>query len=99
MAIAPDNTDPAGHESLIANDSFHILVAEDDRILGFGTVHTGDCQIHGLYVRPESTDSGIGTALLKQLEGLIAESECNSVFALATLNATPSYLKHGVRTR
>ncbi|WP_209490523.1 GNAT family N-acetyltransferase [Halolamina salifodinae] len=94
-AIAPKNPDPDRGSGTIQNESFDVIVAQDDGILGFGVVHPSDCQIHGLYVKPEATGEGVGTALLEELEQRCRETGSESLFALATLNAAPFYLKRG----
>lgn len=94
-AIAPKHLGSDRESGVVQSDDFEVVVAEDDELLGFGVVHPGDCQLHGLYVRPDATDEGVGTALLAELEAFSREEGCESMFALSTLNAVPFYLKHG----
>lgn len=96
--IAPESPSPDRGTETIRNDSFDVIVAEEEEILGFGVVHPADGQIHGLYVDPGTTGDGVGSTILEELERRCREAGRESVFALATLNAAPFYRKRGYET-
>lgn len=94
-SIRPDTDDERGYLDLLASDGFEVLVATDVSVVGVGTVHTGDGQIHGLYAHPEHAEDGTGTRLLERLEKRTERANCTDLFALATLNAVGFYVERG----
>jgi putative acetyltransferase len=94
--IAPEDPGPEQYQSLLDRSSFTLVVAEQSqRTCGFGALHVEDAQIHAIFVDPDATDQGLGTALLKHLERRAVRSEAEQIHLLSTLNATGFYDEHG----
>jgi GNAT superfamily N-acetyltransferase len=72
------------------------LVAElDGEVAGFGIVDPPAELLNALYVAPESTGRGVGSALLLALEEIAIASGRTSLWLEATLNAASFYEARG----
>ena len=75
---------------------FEIWVVELDGVVaGWGAIR-GD-YLEGLYTIPEFSCRGVGTDLLKLLEGLMLERGVHTVRAEASVNAEEFYVRRGYR--
>jgi ribosomal protein S18 acetylase RimI-like enzyme len=74
-----------------------VLVAEDEagRILGFGSIVPGNCELRALYVRAEHGRCGVGRAILSRLEALAREAGLEELRLDASVNAVPFYRAQG----
>jgi GNAT superfamily N-acetyltransferase len=71
-----------------------IWVAEmDDEIVGWGAIRANG--LEGLYTDPSFADRGIGTALLRMLEGLIQARGNLEIRTIASPNAEDFYIRRG----
>ena len=71
-----------------------IWVAEiGEKVVGWGAIR-GD-QLEGLYTDPQFASRGIGTELLRMLEGLMQRRGISAVRAEASSNAEAFYLRRG----
>ena len=86
--------EPENYRELIQSREF--LVAEDDGlIVGFGQLNQQSGEVEAVYVRPDYGGRGVGSALLKQLEGVAQESGIASLHLLSSLNAVSFYERAG----
>ena len=69
------------------------VVELNRRVVGWGAIR-GD-RLEGLYMDPDLSGQGIGTALLTRLEGLMRERDMVAIRTEATLNAEDFYLRRG----
>jgi GNAT superfamily N-acetyltransferase len=76
-----------------------VLVAEGAAgVIGFGSIEVGATeQIKWLYVLPEHQGGGIGSEMLKQLEGMGWEAGLNSIRLHAVSGAVGFYRRNGYR--
>ena len=71
---------------------FRTIVAErSGDVVGFGTVHVQDGQVHAVYVHPEVMERGVGRAILARLERDAREAGVDELTVLSTLNAVGFY--------
>lgn len=98
------DADASAVESAVANDAFRVSVARQreevergrrETVVGYGTVHPADGQIHALFVDPDRGDEGVGSAILAVLERAVEPDEA---FALSTPNAVGFYERRGYET-
>jgi len=83
----------------IERESFRTTVAvENGAVIGYGTVHPDDGQIHAAFVDPEHTESGVGRRVLAELEALAHEAGTDELFVLSTPNAVGFYERIGYRS-
>ena len=76
-----------------------LLVAEGAAgVIGFGSMEAGAAEnIRWLYVLPGHQGGGVGSELLKRLEGAGWEAGLNSIRLHAAPGAVGFYLRHGYR--
>ena len=73
-----------------------IIVAEVDGVLaGFGELAPDENLLVAVYVNPDYSRQGIGTALLHELESLSRKMELSFLQMEASLTAVPFYKTHG----
>ena len=73
-------------------DELVVVVAEDDLgVVGFGQLDPARCLIQAVYVLPDRLRSGLGRALLGELERRARASGCRELWLMSTLNAVPFY--------
>lgn len=93
-AWAEKETDP-GPESVEGSNQ-HVIVAEiDDSVVGFGKLVPDHREVQAVYVHPEFTRQGIGSAILERLENLAVESGIETLELQSSLNAVEFYDVHG----
>lgn len=86
-------------------DDRDVFVAEvDGAVRGFGSLsHVPgehltadvDAEVTGMYVHPEVSGEGVGTALLEHLEARARERELGALGMWASMNAVPFYEARG----
>jgi putative acetyltransferase len=81
------------HAMTDGGETMFVAVDDAGRIAGF-CAFKGD-EIYGLYVAPESTGRGAGTALLAVAEQTMREGGVTEVKFRSTLTALTFYTRHG----
>lgn len=92
----------------LTDDSSDVLVATDgDDILAFGRLRTDpgthlaatvDGEVTAVYVHPDVGRQGVGTAMLRVLEGIARQDGLDSLGLWSSLNAKGFYRRHGYRS-
>lgn len=90
------------------DDEDTVFLVADDRgeVVGFGELADGpdatasydlaaDAEIRAVYVGPEHAGEGVGSALLRELEGEGRDHGVSTVVLTASVNATAFYEHHG----
>lgn len=92
-AMAPPGRDPATVDgSVLADPGRHVAVAEvDDALVGVGGVHLETGQLLGVFVHPDHTGGGVGTALYEHLEARAREAGLATLTIRSALNAVAFY--------
>ncbi len=71
---------------------YQMIVAENDnKIIGFGVLNLKQHSIDSVYILPNHSRLGIGSALLKKLEALARDHAIQKLTLSSTLNAAPFY--------
>ncbi|MEH2365736.1 GNAT family N-acetyltransferase [Nostoc sp.] len=72
------------------------IVAEiNSQIVGFGAIVVSNSELRAVYVSPSFGRSGVGTAILQELERLAREQKLSELHLNASLNAEPFYQVNG----
>ncbi|MEH2259755.1 GNAT family N-acetyltransferase [Nostoc sp.] len=72
------------------------IVAEiNSQIVGFGAIIVSNSELRAVYVSPSFGRSGVGTAILQELERLAREQELSELHLNASLNAESFYQVNG----
>ena len=79
----------------IQADSETILVAETEKIVGFGSIASNGRAIGDLFMLPEYTRQGIGTLLLETLEQIALQKQVPRLWVMSSLTARPFYAACG----
>ncbi|MFH5797295.1 GNAT family N-acetyltransferase [Haladaptatus sp. CMAA 1911] len=96
--------DSAEYAAAIEADAGAFVVAEDEDIVAFGTVrfeppeeHAAavDGEVTGVYVHPSVARTGVGSAVLTELECRASEQDTRTLGLAASLNAVPFYESPG----
>jgi len=83
----------------VERESFRTAVAvENGAVIGYGTVHPDDGQIHAAFVDPEHAGSGVGSRIIRELETFAHEAGTDDLFVLSTPNAVGFYERIGYRS-
>lgn len=94
----------ADYAVAIESDDIRFVVAERDDVQGFGSLSFGtpdgyeasvDAEVTGVYVRPSAVRTGIGSAILDDLERNARERGARTLGLSASLNAVPFYAACG----
>ncbi len=95
----------AEYASAIEGEGGDFVVAEDDgTVVAFGSVKfdspegyvaTVDAEITGVYVQPSVARTGVGSAVLAELEQRTRERGVRALGLTASLNSIPFYESHG----
>jgi putative acetyltransferase len=95
-ATPPDETRHAQVRSAIAGQDELCLVAErDGEVVGFGSIIPASGELRAVYVHPDAGRSGVGSALLRDLEQLATARGLPELHMDASLNAEAFYAHHG----
>ena len=78
----------------------HVMVVaeRDGAVVGFGELDLERREVVAVYVVPEATGAGIGSALLAHLERTARGHGCRHLTLCASLNAEAFYARRGWRT-
>jgi putative acetyltransferase len=80
-------------------DGSLMLVAElDGKVVGFGEIVAAQCELRAVYVSPECGRSGVGRALLNELERRAKHLGAPRLWLDSSLTAEPFYSAHGYQT-
>jgi putative acetyltransferase len=85
-------------EAYIGNnpDNTNMLVAEiKGDIVGFGEIVPSNKELRAVYVSPAAGRTGIGRALLQELESVARKQGVPELWLDSSLTAEPFYLAHG----
>ena len=75
-----------------------VIVAEVDGVLaGFGELVPEKNELLAVYVNPDHSRQGVGTAILHELENLARKKELSFLQMAASLTAVPFYKTHGFK--
>jgi len=89
---------------VIDNPAFEFVVAEDETVVGFGSLRREppngyeadvDGEVTGVYVHPDHAGDGVGTTLLRELETSARDADLASLGLHASLNAVAFYDARG----
>jgi len=80
---------PGDYLSSIRDDEFYVA-EEDGEVVGFGTLKKSG-EVEAVYVSPEATRRGVGSAILLRLEDSARDLGLTSLHLEASLNAIPFY--------
>ena len=95
-AWAPDADGIKDFANAIAQDTFYVVVAEQDGdLLGYGTLNREAGSIDAVFTDPDSTRRGIGAALMRQLESTARMEGHDHLTLSASKNAVGFYEGHG----
>ncbi|WP_435358609.1 GNAT family N-acetyltransferase [Haloarchaeobius sp. DFWS5] len=100
-----DDAEDADYAAVITDDSMAYIVAEiDDEVVAFGSLCVDapedygasvDGEVTGVYVHSSVARSGVGTAVITELERRAQDHGLGAVGLEASLNAVPFYEAHG----
>ncbi|HET7394958.1 MAG TPA: GNAT family N-acetyltransferase [Gammaproteobacteria bacterium] len=91
------NPDMGRYRRMLAPGCRCLVAIEAADICGFGSLELGKSRLASLFVHPDYAGSGVGGALLKQLEALALESGIDNLHLEASLNARGFYEVHGYK--
>jgi len=84
----------------VRNETTDIVVAEHEgEVAGFGRVKVDDGTVTAVYVHPGHARTGVGSALLADLESRAAAAGQATLRLRASLNAVPFYERAGYERR
>lgn len=92
-AMAPPDRDSAAVDGSILTDSErYVAVAEvDDALVGVGGIQLETGSLLGVFVHPDHTGAGVGTALYERLESRAREAGLETLTIRSALNAVAFY--------
>lgn len=82
-----------GYLKAIAEHPFVVVIVAG-AVVGFGELEPSHGEVRAVYVRPDRVRQGLGSALLRRLEGAAAERGLARLQVQASLNALPFYRSH-----
>lgn len=94
----------ADYTAAIEADVMEYVVAEDEGIVGFGSLKFArpegyeaavDAEVTGVYVNPTVARTGVGTRLYAELEDRARDHGIGTLGLTASRNAVPFYDDHG----
>ena len=90
-------TGPLNEERFLANLDQEIrLIAElDGEPVGFGALVLAPAELRACYVVPEAARSGVGTALVREIERIAIQNGVERLDLLSSVNAEPFYAALG----
>ncbi|WP_231184993.1 GNAT family N-acetyltransferase [Haladaptatus sp. DYF46] len=103
VAAWAEGCESAEYTPAIEADAGTFVVAEDVDVVAFGTVrfeppkeHAAavDGEVTGVYVHPSVARTGVGSAVLAELERRASEQGTRTLGLAASLNAVPFYEAH-----
>jgi len=90
----------ASFRESVRNESTAIVVAErDGEVAGFGRIRLDDGTVTAVYVHPDHARTGVGSALLADLESRADAAGQPTLTLRASLNAVPFYERAGYERR
>jgi putative acetyltransferase len=69
--------------------------APDGGVVGFGAVDLQSGEVRAVYVHPDHAGEGVGSAILRELEGRARDEGLADLHLTASLTAVPFYERHG----
>src|SRR5688572_26915991 len=90
-------TGPLNEERFIANPDKEIrLIADlDGEPVGYGALVLAPAELRACYVVPEAARSGVGTALVREIERIALQNGVERLDLLSSVNAEPFYTALG----
>jgi len=87
-----------GGPSYPIDDPEHVVVVaetDDDCLAGLGDVSSSEDELYAVYVHPDHTGAGVGTAILNRLETAARDCGCETLELTASKNAVGFYEQAG----
>jgi len=97
-------SDSSADDFSIPDDGAQVVVAEapgsggseaGGEVAGFGAIDLESGEVRAVYVHPDHAGGGVGSAILRELEGRAREQGLPDLHLTASLNAVPFYERHG----
>ncbi|MDZ8084378.1 MAG: GNAT family N-acetyltransferase [Nostoc sp. DedQUE12b] len=82
-------------DNTVIGEETRILAEINSQIVGFGAIVVSNSELRAVYVSPSFGRSGVGTAILQELERLARERGLSELHLNASLNAEPFYQVNG----
>ncbi|OUL19583.1 hypothetical protein BV378_32730 [Nostoc sp. RF31YmG] len=92
--ITPSKIKAFANNTVIGEET-RIVAEINGQIVGFGAVVVSNSELRAVYVSPKFGRSGVGTAILQELERLARERGLSELHLNASLNAEPFYQVNG----
>jgi putative acetyltransferase len=93
---APDERRHEQFRSAIAvRDELFLVAERDGEVVGFGSIVPAASELRAVYVHPDVGRSGVGGAILRDLEGMARARGLPTLHMDASLNAEAFYSRHG----
>lgn len=86
-------------ESIEDETTAFVVAERDGSLAGFGRVELYDGTVKAVYVHPDHARSGVGSAVLGNLESRAAAAGRSTLTLHASLNAVPFYERAGYERR
>jgi putative acetyltransferase len=87
---------PEHYERAILDKDFYVAT-EEGEVVGFGTLNAETSEVEAVYVGPAAAGRGVGTLILRALEGRARELGLKSLRLDSSLNAVGFYERAGFR--
>ncbi|MHC5763297.1 GNAT family N-acetyltransferase, partial [Nostoc sp.] len=82
-------------DNTVIGEETRIVAEINGQIVGFGAIVVSNSELRAVYVSPSFGRSGVGTAILQELERLARERGLSELHLNASLNAEPFYQVNG----
>ncbi|MDZ8079330.1 MAG: GNAT family N-acetyltransferase [Nostoc sp. DcaGUA01] len=82
-------------DNTVIGEETRIVAEINGQIVGFGAIVVSNSELRAVYVSPSFGRSGVGTAILQELEHLARERGLSELHLNASLNAEPFYQVNG----
>ena len=86
---------PQGHFGEVIRAKEFYVAEEGGEVVGFGSLNAEACEVDAVYVAPAAAGRGVGTELLRTLEGRARELGLKRLRVDASLNAVGFYERAG----
>lgn len=82
-------------DNSVVEEETRVVAEINSQIVGFGAIVVSNSELCAVYVSPSFGPSGVGTAILRELERLAREQGLSELHLNASLNAEPFYQVNG----
>ena len=97
---APWNQPKGSEQDELEGQSIHIMVVENDEVIGIGRAHFNSdevAQLRYMAVNEDWQGKGVGKLILDELEKRVVEKGAKKIILHARDNAVKFYEKHGYK--